>query len=112
MIDKLMYGTGYASEIIRIRARNLKNVIASSKVLNKQKQYITEGSKAAQVAFLTSKIMRCTKGDISKLAESVRYIKNTLNHLHFSEDVFREANRNVIEEYSSSEEVLMENPAL
>ncbi len=70
MISKAMYGAGYLSEVVSIRARSLKNAVMCSEILNKQKQYINEGSKAAQVSFLANRIMNCTYGIISDLRTS------------------------------------------
>ena len=111
MISKAMYGAGYLSEVVSIRARSLKNAVMCSEILNKQKQYINEGSKAAQVSFLANRIMNCTYGDISDLRASVNEVKEKFAYLNFSEDTFREATRKVIEEYSQTEEVLMDNHA-
>ena len=111
MNNKAMYGIGYASQSFTIKAKRLSNLIRSSSVITKQKKYITEGSYAAQVAFLSNRIMECTEGDIGYLKESLEEIKNKYTYLNFSEKVFREAKRKVIEEYSTTEEVLINNHA-
>ena len=111
MISKVLYGTGYVSQAISIRVKGVKNSLATLEILNKQKQYINEGSKAAQVSFLANRIMNCTYGDISDLRTSVNEVKEKFAYLNFSEETFREATRKVIEEYSQTEEVLMDNHA-
>ena len=111
MISKVLYGTGYVSQVISIKVKGVKNSLTSLEILNKQKQYINDGSKAAQVSFLANRIMNCTYGDISDLRTSVNEIQEKFAYLNFSEDTFREATRKVIEEYSQSNEVLMNNHA-
>jgi len=111
MISKVMYSAGYMSEVVSIRARSLKNAVMCSEILNKQKKYINEGSNAAQISFLTNRIMNCTYGNIDDLRTSVNEVKEKFAYLNFSENTFREATRKVIEEYSQSEEVLIDNHA-
>ena len=101
VIGKVCYAIGYTSEVMKIGAKNAINMIPVPEVINKQKQHMTNGSQAAQVAYVTSQISACVEqnpeGSVEDIANSVTDLREQLAYLGFSEEVFEQAKTRVIE---------------
>lgn len=111
MISKLLYGAGYVGTFTSIKVKTVKNLIVSSNIISKQKQFLASGSEAAQFNFVVNRIRKEVNGDIDKLQEAINKLKQKTNYLGISKDIFRNARLKVIEEQARSVDLLMDNVA-
>ena len=117
MITKTLYGIGYVSGIGIVNAKRAKQVLFDNR-FKKQKEQIKLGLEAAQIKYVANHIEKSLievapsigtdlsiVWDPKDLRKAHKQAKNELSYQGFYSSIFDKAKRNLLEKYSSSEEV-------
>jgi len=123
MIAKALYGVGYVSGIGIVNAKRVKQVLFDSR-FKKQKEQIKLGIEAAQIKYVANHIEKKLVGitpnigsDLSiiwnpkELREAHTQATSDLSYQGFDSSVFDKARVNLLEKYSSSNEVTQLAPS-
>lgn len=117
MITKALYGVGYISGIGIVNAKRAKQVLFDSR-FKKQKEQIKLGIEAAQIKYVANhiekklvEIVPSIDGDLSivwdpkDLRKAHKQATSDLSYQQFDSSIFDKARVNLLEKYSSSNEV-------
>jgi hypothetical protein len=117
MITKALYGVGYISGVGIVNAKRVRQVLFDNR-FKKQREQIKLGLEAAQIKYVANHIEKSLievtpsigtdlsiMWDPKDLRKAHKQAKSSLSYQGFDSSIFDKAKMNLIEKYSSSEEV-------